>query len=250
MEDIRKKEKIKACIAIFVIILAILTTCMIILKYQIEGESNMPFVLSKILVVSYAEGMQKEGAEEDWNISISQNNDIYFSIEKNEENNEESKIESISIENIQIVKIPEIGEVKVFMPNSSDGRLFTNTEDTIVEENKLSYKGAIKSDNKTLEIGNQGGTIVIRFSNTNIGEYIPTNDEEIKHDGSLISKLELQTEQIEFEVKFDLVIKLKNKSYMDTISIKLPCSNDLIEEGTSSLEITDGFVFKRIHKKF
>lgn len=246
MIDIRKKEKIKACIAIFFIILAILITCIIILKYEVEGESNMPFVLSKITVVSTAEGIQREGTEEKWNLDIFQNNDIYFSIEKNEKNKDEYKIESISIENIQITKLPEVGEIKAFMPNSSEGRLFTNAGDTLITDNKILFKGATKSNNKTLEIGNQGGTVVIRFANTGIGNYISNEDEEIKHDGSLISKLQLEEKQIEFEVTFDLKINLKNKSYMDTISIKLPCDENLIEQGTTNLELTDGFVFKRI----
>ena len=95
MEETRKKEKIKACVAILVIILAIFITLIIIFKYQVEGETNMPFKLSKILVVSTAEGVQKDGSQEKWNLDIFQNNDVYFTIEKNEKNKEEEKIESV-----------------------------------------------------------------------------------------------------------------------------------------------------------
>ena len=103
----RRKEKIKACIAIALIILAILIVGIISMKYYVEGELNMPFTLSKITIVSTAEGVENEGAEEKWNLSIFQNNDIYFSIEKNEKNNEEAMIESISIENIQVTEAPQ-----------------------------------------------------------------------------------------------------------------------------------------------
>ena len=43
-------------------------------------------------------------------------------------------IESISIENIRIVKAPKIGEVITYMPNSSEGRLYDYSEDYIVDE--------------------------------------------------------------------------------------------------------------------
>ena len=248
MEEIRRKEKIKACIAIAVIILAILVTGIITMKYHVEGETNMPFTLSKITIVSTAEGVENKETTEKWNLSIFQNNDIYFSIEKNERNREDEIIESFSIENIKVIEAPKIGQIKTYMPNSSDGRLFTYSDEYIVEENKLTYKGASKSNSKTLEIGNQGGTAILRFANTEVGNYVSNEDEEIKHDGKLLEKIQVSKEDINFKVSFDLIIKLKNKSYISNIVLELPCEGDLINEGTTSKEITDNFVFKRIKK--
>ena len=53
---------------------------------------------------------------------------------------------------------------------------------------------------------------------------------------------------MQFAVSFDFVIALKDKSYKASISLDLPCEN-LIEEGTTSKEITDmsQFVFKRVN---
>lgn len=246
LEETRKKEKIKACIAIAVIVLAIIVTGIISMKYYVEGETNMPFTLSKITIVSTAEGVENEGAQEKWNLSIFQNNDIYFSIEKNDNNKEDEIIEGISIENIQVLENPKVGQIKTYMPNSSDGRLFSYSDEYIVQENKVAYRGANKSNSKTLEIGNQGGTAVIRFANTQIGSYISNEDEEIKHDGSLLQKLNVQNEDVSFKVSFDVVINLKNKSYVSNITLDLPCESDLIEKGICSKEITDKFVFKRV----
>lgn len=246
MEETRRKEKIKACIAIAVIVLAIIITGIISMKYYVEGETNMPFALSKITIVSTAEGVENEGTQEKWNLSIFQNNDIYFSIEKNDNNKEDEIIESVSIENIQVLENPKVGQIKTYMPNSSDGRLFSYSDEYIVQENKLTFKGASKSNSKTLEIGNQGGTAVIRFANTQIGTYISNEDEEIKHDGSLLQKLNVQNEDVSFKVSFDVVINLKNKSYISNVVLDLPCEDDLIEQGTCSKEITDKFVFKRV----
>lgn len=132
------------------------------------------------------------------------------------------------------------------MPNSLEGRLFSYDKEYMLEENKLTYRGASKSNAKTLEIGNQGGTAVVRFSNTKIGDYISNEDEEIKHDGSLLTKTEAQLDDLKFKVEFDFVIHLKNTNYISHINLELPCTTNLIEEGTASEEITDGFVFKRV----
>ena len=244
MNEDRKKEKIKACIAIGIIILAILFASIVVMKYNVEGEKNVPYKLSKIIVVSTAEGVENEGTEEKWNFSIYQNNDVYFSIEE-QENKENEIIESISVENIKISKKPEVGKIKTYMPNSEEGRMFSYNEEYIVEENELKYKGAAKSNTKTLEIGSKGGTAVIRFSNVELGNYVSNEEEEIKHDGSLLSKNNINLENIKFEVNFDLVINLKNRSYVTNISLNLPCGDDLIEKGTTNEEITEGFIYRR-----
>lgn len=51
---------------------------------------------------------------------------------------------------------------------------------------------------------------------------------------------------MQFEISFDFIIALKNKSYKANISMKLPCG-DLLQNGTCSQEITDmtPYVFKR-----
>ena len=248
MYENRKKEKIKACIAVAILILAIAITGIFSMKYTVEGEKNPPFKLSKITVVSTAEGVENEGASDKWNFSIYQNNDIYFSIVKNEENDKNEIIENISIENIKITKAPENGEIKAFMPNSVEGRTFSYSPDYILEEDNLTYKGASKSNSRTLEIGNQGGTAIIRFSNIGLGKYISEDDQEIKHDGTMLSKIGLNGESINFEVNFDLTINLKKKSYTTNITLKLPCGENLVEEGTSSQEINEEFIFRRVKK--
>ena len=249
MGENRKKEIIKAFIAITCIILVIIVVALINFKYNVEGETNMPFTLSKITIVSTAEGIENEGTEEKWNLSIFQNNDVYFSIEKNENNKEDEIIQSISIENIQVTKAPNIGKIKTYMPNSSEGRTFAMKDEYVVPEGKLTFKGASKSNSKTLEIGNQGGTAVVRFANTGLGKYISDEDEEIVHNGSLISKTEAKDEDLEFTVTFDFIINLRDKSYVSKISLTMPCSENLIEEGTSSKEIKEKFVFKRLVNK-
>jgi len=247
MEKNNKKEKIKAAVAISIILIIIIMSVIISIIYQIEGEKNMPFILSKLTIISTAEGIaSQENAEEKWNLQISQNNDIYFNFTKNEKYEEEEFIKSIIIDNIEVTKQPEIGEIKIYMPNSSEGRTFIYSEELQVE-NSLEYKGATKSNTKTLQIGNQGGNIAIRIANTNFAKYISNDDEEVKHDGTIISKTDVKKEQLEFSISMDVVINTKTRSYKTTINLDFPCGN-IIEEGTCNIEKTNQkeFIFKRI----
>lgn len=246
MYEDTKKEKIKASVAMFCILLIIAIVFVVIIKYSVEGEVNMPFKLSKITIISTAEGMQNEGSQEKWNINIFQTNDIYFTINKNENYKKQEIIQSVSIENISITNAPKLGNIVTYIPNSLEGRTFVYSDEYILEGNSLKYKGATKTDTKNLEIGNQGGTIAIRFANSKIGNYISNEEEQIVHNGTLISKVEQNIENIKFDISFDLIIAVENKSYKSTINLSLPLK-DIIVNGSDNIEINGNeFVFKRI----
>ena len=245
MDKEKKKQTIKLCIAVTVIAIIILLVIIAMIRYEVEGDKNMPFNLSKIIVVSTAEGTETEGKKK-WNFEVYQNNDVYIYIDKNENyNGNEKSIKSVKIENINITKAPVKGEVKTYMPNSVDGRLFSYDEEYLVD-GKLEYRGAAESNTKTLEIGNNGGSALIRFSNTGLGQYSSDKDKEIVHDGTLLKKIKVTEEETKFDVSFDLVITVDNCSYRANITMQMPCEN-IIEEGTCSIEKTDfsDLVFKR-----
>ena len=131
------------------------------------------------------------------------------------------------------------------MPNSGEGRTFVYSDNLLVE-NKLEYRGSTKNDTKALQIGNQGGNLAIRISNTNFTKYISNENEEITHDGTIISKTDIKKEQLEFEVSIDVIINTKSRSYKSTIKLVLPCG-DISQEGRCSTENTNQreFIFKR-----
>ena len=52
------KKIIHIFIIIFITVLIVTIIALLILKYNVEGENNMPFELSKIMVVSSAEGQE------------------------------------------------------------------------------------------------------------------------------------------------------------------------------------------------
>lgn len=246
MDKEKKKQTIKLCIAVTIFAIIIILVAAIMIRYQVEGDKNMPFNLSKIIMVSTAEGNETDG-EEQWNFNVLQNNDIYIYIDKNENyKGKEKSIQSVRLENINISKTPQKGEIKVYMPNSVEGRLFDYSDEYLIQENKLEYKGATESNTQALEIGSNGGNLLLSFSNVGLGTYSSDEDEEITHDGTLLKRLDVSNEEIQFEANFDLVITVENCSYRANITLQLPCG-DITEEGTCSLERTDfiDLVFKR-----
>ena len=245
MDKEKLKQTIKLCVAVFVFAIIILLVVTVMIGYQVEGDKNMPFNLSKVIIISTAEGTETEGKKK-WNFDVYQNNDLYIYLDKNENYvGDEKVIKSVRLENINITKAPNKGEIKVYMPNSVEGRLYSNEEEYLVN-GSLEYKGAGESDSKALEVGSNGGNVLIRFSNTGLGTYSSDGDKEIVHDGTLLEKVDVTDEDIKFNISFDLVITVDNCSYRANLNYTLPCGN-IIEEGTSSIEQTDfsNVVFKR-----
>lgn len=241
-----KKEKLKLAVTLAIIIIAFGISITIMLKYSEEGETNMPFKLSEIIVVSSAEGVTKEENPENykWNLSIMQYNDIYMQISKNEEYNKNAYIESVTIENFSFTN-PKIGNTRVYMPNSKDGGLFSY-DDSYLIQRSLTYKGAESSNTKTLQISSQGGIVLFRAANTGVGEYVSNDDAEISHDGTLITKTNATLEDLKYTISFDIVIDTNIAKYRGNVSLELPCS-DILTEGTSQLDEKDcsNIIFKR-----
>ena len=75
-----KSEILKRAILLLILIIAFGIVLSIMIKYTQEGETNMPFNLSEIIVVSSAEGIDKAENPDNnkWNLDIMQYNDIYL----------------------------------------------------------------------------------------------------------------------------------------------------------------------------
>ena len=287
MKEEKIKNAIKAGIAITIFATIVIFIATIMMQYNEEGEKNMPFELSKITIVSTAEGIEKSKTEASnsniensnetnnsdannnneekknnnensieqkqeeskenstWKFDVIQNNDLYFTISKNESYGKEEVIKSVKINNIKILEGPKVGAIKAYMPNSLEGKRFNYQDEYLVEE-ELTYKGSSKSNEKNLEIGNQGGSFSFSLCNTELGTYESNDDTEIKHDASLIEKMGKKEEDLKFKISFDLSIELEKKTYITTVTIDLPCEN-LLSQGKSTkiIDNTSQFIFKR-----
>lgn len=233
-----------AYVTIIVLIIAIIA--LLILKYNVEGEQNMPFKLSSIIVISNAEGYQeKENKKYLWDAEIYQTNDIYLNIEKNKNYKETEIIKSIKIENIQIKETPQVGNIQFYRTSSEENNLFSYTEEYEIN-NEIEYVGDINTDLANLKISNQGGTLILRVVNKTEKNY-KSNDKEFEHNGKLLSKVEISYQEIKTKVAFDLVINLESGlSFRTNIELELPVG-DITLEGSSNKEInnTKDIVFKR-----
>lgn len=239
-----KKSFIKKYIAIFFIAIIAIIIISIMVKYSVEGETNMPFEISKIMVISTAGGAEKEDTNNKWDLNLLQSNDIYIDIIKNKNYNEEEIIDKVIINNFKLETSPEKGNISIYRPNNDSG-IFNNKEEYKIE-NELIYTADETSNLENLRIANQGGLILLRYVNENIGNYISNEDEEIRHDGTLLGKIGVTNEDIQFRVSFDICIELKSeKKFKTTVEIQMPKGN-LIEEGTTNYQINSNeIVFKR-----
>lgn len=246
--EAKDREKLKKYIAIIFLIMIVICALVIVVFYQINGEINMPYKISKIIYVSSAEGYEKEGmTDTKWNMSISQLNDIYIFIEKNSEENVDKLIESVKIENIKITKSPKVGNVVSYMPGAGTSTLFKK-EDRFAIKDSLEFKGSKENNLGLLQINSKGGNVVFRVSNENIGEYVSNEISEIKHDGTLLKLLEdFNYDDIKFKMSFDLIIKVDGINYKTTISLDLPI-DDIRENGTTTheKENIENIIFKRV----
>ncbi len=248
------KEKIKYLmskksfhISMLIIIVAVILFILgiVVLRYNVEGETNMPFSLNKVTIVSSVEGIDKDAGENRWAFDISQNNDFYFYIQKNKNYDKEEAIKEIVIDNITVQKENEKGTINFYRPNTTEsGGNYKNTQENLIQS--IEYKGSLETNLKNLEISNQGGIVMFRYANDNIAEYV-SNDEEIKH-SELLQKAGISEEALKTKISMDITIKIESgKEYKASTSFDLPIEG-VVEKGTSSREILDtsDIIFKRI----
>ena len=119
-ENVEKEKKskiIKKYIFISFLALSIIISTLLIVKYNVEGEKNLPFEIEKISIKSSLDTKSNQ-SENIWDLSIIQNNDIYIYFKKNEKL--DAEVQKIRIENLKIKRNKEIGQTKLFIPTSND----------------------------------------------------------------------------------------------------------------------------------
>ena len=119
-----------------------------------------------------------------------------------------------------------------------------NLEEYISQE--ITFNGNKETNIKNLQISNQGGIILFRCANVNVGTYIANNATQVNYE-DLLKSLNISNDDLKCTISFDMEIALdSNISYQTNISIDLPV-DDVTQIGKTSKEITDlnNIVFKR-----
>ena len=240
-----KTKMFHLCMVIVIIAVILFAVGIIALRYAVEGETNMPFELSKITVISSSEGKDKVVEASKWAFDINQNNDIYLYIEKNDNSNKQEIIKKIEINNINVEKNTEKGEIKIYKPTTAEeATIFSNKEENEIQS--IIYTGDLQSDLKQQKVSNQGGIIAFRYGLNNVSEYL-SQEEEINH-SELLKKSNVTEEDLKAKLIFDIIIRLESgKEYKASISLDVPVEG-IVEKGTTSIKKTDlsDVVFKRI----
>ena len=231
---------------IIIVIIVFVILCIggiLVLRYQVEGESNMPFEVTKISIIESVEGNSVEGTAK-WNLNVNENNDIYIYIEKNSSYGKTEIIEEVEINNININKHNEKGELKLYKPVLDDKRMFINAIEN--EITGIVYKGGLESNIKEQKISNQGGIVAFRLGINNIAQYISDADTQIDH-SQLLKLTNITKDDLQTKLSFNIIIKLTSgKKYQATIDLDIPI-DEVIEKGTAGYEIADkSIIFKRI----
>lgn len=240
------KRVIHICIVAIIIVAIVFSAMMMILKYDENGEINMPFFISKISIISTVDGQDVENPTQKWEKIINQNNDIYLYVEKNNEYKKTETISSIILNNFKTEKNNNIGEIKFYKQSENEKLLYENKNEYIF--NELEFKGAKYTNSKKQEISNQGGIIEFRCAQNKIGTYSSNEDEEINYN-ELLKKINIKEEDLSATISFDIILKLDSGKVFKAENINLNIPNpSIIEQGKVGIEIeeTNKIVFKRI----
>lgn len=246
LKELTNKKSFHLVVITVIMVVLFFILGITILDYNQNGESNMPFNLSKISIISTSEGIDKVSEGNKWAFDINQNNDIFIYIKKNDGYGKTETIKNIVLDNFQISKQSEKGEMKIFKPDTeSQTQIFTRKEENV--QNSLEYIGGTESNFKNLQISNQGDKLALRYSNVNVASYESNEEEEINH-AELLKKAGVTMEELKGTLSFDITISLDSgKVFKATVSLDMPVG-DIIENAQQSVELTDfsDVVFKRI----
>ena len=238
------KKVIKRCLFIVLVAGLLLMMILIIARYEVEGEKDVPFYLSKVLVVSSVDGKNNEDENNIWNIDFTQNNDVFVYINRDE--NTKDVINSISFENFKIEE--DRDNIKIYRPTGELDKLYTYSEEDY-KDKSIIYSGEVIDDIKNLEISNVGGVCGFRVTNEKIGSFVSNEErDEIVYDGKLLNEIGITRDDIKVYLTFDIIIETSSKiKYKCTVSIDMPVDG-LFENGKGTLEVTnfDNVVFKRV----
>lgn len=112
-ENMERKKFLRKNIIIFIIAVITIIVASVIIKYQVEGEIDIPFQVSKVMVISNAYGIQEDD-KENWNLKLVQNNDIYIDILKNKNYTEKEIIDKVILDNFEMDQKPKKGKSVIY----------------------------------------------------------------------------------------------------------------------------------------
>lgn len=226
--------------------IVIIISILLMVRYQVEGETNMPFELEQIVIKSTIYSKSRN-SENTWDVELAQNNDIYIYIKENENYKKDETIKSVTLEKTSMGRENKIGTLSILLPTSNDIKTaYANSEVNYLNKT-IEYTGNSIDNMEKQDICQKGGVVAFRIANSNIGEFVSNEGTELRYDGTLLQKANINEQDLKLEMDMDLIIETTSgKKYKTTITLELP-PEDFGGNGVINKTITDfsDVVFKR-----
>lgn len=78
IKELTQSKIFHICMIIVIITIIVFIAGMLVLRYNVTGEVNMPFTLKKIAIISSQEGIDDGQTDTKWSFDIYQANDLYL----------------------------------------------------------------------------------------------------------------------------------------------------------------------------
>jgi len=77
----KRKETIKLIVAVTALVLVLLGVAIAMIVYEVEGETNMPYKLSKIVIIGTVEGVETTEKSKEKIGNLDEGKEVYLSIQ-------------------------------------------------------------------------------------------------------------------------------------------------------------------------
>ena len=219
----------------FIIFFTLLAVVLIVVAFIIlTGNKKCPFIITQILTVSTAQGIEKEHTTEAWILSLMQSNDVYISLKENKGfNRSNQKLLKITLENFNVRNALEGANIEFYMPANFESSTFEMANEYKIEK-KVEY---IKTENQE-NIKDFFGMVCFRQTRKDIADYNYT-EKELVQDGKLLQLAGITEEELNLIISFDMILETEEgNAYKSNISINVP-AKDLLEKGMGTAENSD-----------
>ena len=266
MKNIKKAKFILTLITILLIFIVIFLAVLVFQKYVLKKNfedtilnfasknQNTIFTIDSITLFSSADAAYKTNTANNFTIeNLYQYTDIALFLKNtSDENTLQNTLKKVHIENIQFSNTPNLGEPSLYFKSIND---FAKSD--IIEENKInnSFEFTISSIDETdlntpTLYNNLANPLTFSYVNSNIkSDYTITDiSSPITYDGSLLKKCNINLEDINCTLSFDIYITNNlDEDFKTTVSIDIPLTseNSTIFDGNLTLKENTNYTFYR-----
>ena len=262
-----KKKKILTVIVFLLFILVLVLALLLFQKYVIKSNFErdiLPFAnkndktvfqVDKIVMFSNCDAKNKTGSATNFTIeNLYQFTDLAIFINSSsfEEKNLKNTFKKVSIQNLQYINKPELGEPKLHFKGLPQ---FAKSNLAVENEIQDSFDFTVTAENEAnldspILYNNLANPITLSYSNQNIkSDYTITDTSTpITYDGSLLKRCNVDLASISCKLSFDIYITNNlDEEYKTTVFLAIPLETQekSIYDGTLTVTQTNPFIFYR-----